>query len=141
MAIRELVDADGVRWRVWATTPSRGNVRPQFASGWLTFECASERRRLAPIPGGWVDEDDAALCALLAQATAITREALSLLSGAGEPRSPVLSAETADPAHPGETVRPDSPAEPVPPALVETVARVRALLESVETTWTRDKVD
>ncbi|HEV3050515.1 MAG TPA: hypothetical protein VGX50_09415 [Longimicrobium sp.] len=110
MAIQEFSDEAGVRWRVWATTPSRGNVRPQFAAGWLAFESGSERRRLAPIPAGWSEVDDAALCEMLAQATVIIRHAT--------PASVPVAEEPA--REPG--------------ALEATVARVRAVIQSVDAT-------
>jgi hypothetical protein len=110
MAIQEFSDKDGVRWRVWATTPSRGNVRPQFAAGWLAFESGSERRRLAPIPAGWTEADDAALGEMLAQATVIIRHAAPPSLPAAEEPAP----ETG--------------------ALEATVARVRAVIQSVDAT-------
>jgi hypothetical protein len=39
----------------------RRTVTPGLESGWLTFESAAEKRRLAPIPAGWEDLDDAGL--------------------------------------------------------------------------------
>ena len=110
MAIQEFSDEAGVRWRVWATTPSRGNVRPQFAAGWLAFESGIERRRLAPIPAEWTEADDAGLREMLGQATVIIRHAAS-------PPLPVAEA----PAR--ETGTLDS-----------TVARVRAVIQSVDVT-------
>jgi hypothetical protein len=39
---------------VWATTPRAGVVYGEtLKDGWLTFESATSRRRLAPIPPGW----------------------------------------------------------------------------------------
>lgn len=113
MSIREFADGAGVRWRVWATIPLQGNVRPQFSKGWLAFECADERRRLAPIPAGWPDADEAAICAYLAQAVVITRGAGSLLH----------AQQTASTA-----------VAPQAPTLESTVAKVRAVIRSVEQT-------
>jgi hypothetical protein len=57
VAYREFVDDAGTFWRVWDTYPVAANtlrsVSPNYAGGWLTFECAAERRRLAPIPPEW----------------------------------------------------------------------------------------
>lgn len=118
MSFREFTDTAGIRWQVWATTPSRGNVRPQFAAGWLAFECVAERRRLAPIPPEWTEVDDDALCALLARAAPMVR-------GPG-----ALS--------PAEAV----PADPAPlPELESTVARVREVLRAVDETWQPHKPD
>jgi hypothetical protein len=56
MPIREFTDSAGVAWRVWDTTPVAGAVYEQrLKTGWLTFESADRRKRLAPIPPGWED--------------------------------------------------------------------------------------
>lgn len=151
MAIREFTDSAGVRWQVWATTPSRGNVRPQFASGWLAFECGSERRRLAPFPPEWTEVDVDALCALLAQATVAVRGSstrlLPPLAADPVPAEPVpagpapADAGLAAPEQTGVAAADpppdDSPpaAAAGPPGLESTVARVRAVLREVEASW------
>jgi hypothetical protein len=38
-----------------------GFLSPHLATGWLTFECPTEKRRLAPIPQHWEQLDDAEL--------------------------------------------------------------------------------
>ena len=67
--LREFTDCSGKRWRVWDVSP---NVRTftttseaeaataaspfptmEFSGGWLCFESAEEKRRLAPIPPEW----------------------------------------------------------------------------------------
>ena len=54
MAIREFTDSAGVAWRVWSTTPRAGAYYDEsHRTGWLTFESAAIRKRLAPIPRGW----------------------------------------------------------------------------------------
>lgn len=54
MAIREFTDSAGIKWRVWATMPAPGAVREEsYKNGWLTFESADVRKRLAPSPRGW----------------------------------------------------------------------------------------
>jgi len=56
MPIREFRDSAGVVWRVWNTTPRADAVYDErMREGWLTFESASIRKRLAPIPRGWED--------------------------------------------------------------------------------------
>jgi hypothetical protein len=54
MAVREFVDSSGVKWRVWNTRPSRGEMLSgEYEHGWLTFESATSLRRCTPIPAGW----------------------------------------------------------------------------------------
>jgi hypothetical protein len=52
-------DARGVTWDVWAVypegRPSQLSALPgTFQSGWLVFESSAEKRRLSPIPSGWL---------------------------------------------------------------------------------------
>lgn len=64
--LREFKDAKGVDWLVWDVYPSSGSsADPQTSDtgnsfphrelneGWLCFESATEKRRVAPIPPGW----------------------------------------------------------------------------------------
>jgi hypothetical protein len=51
--IREFTDAAGLPWKVWSTLPLAMGVMDTLRSGWLTFESANARRRLAPIPADW----------------------------------------------------------------------------------------
>lgn len=37
---------------------ARATVAPEFTYGWLCFETAGEKRRLAPVPEGWDRADD-----------------------------------------------------------------------------------
>lgn len=56
MAYREFNDSTGVLWRTWETRPHMAaNVRSRFAGGWICFESERERRRLEPIPEGWLE--------------------------------------------------------------------------------------
>lgn len=67
--LRQFIDENGRRWRVWDVNPvlhgqstDPGTPLPSGAPrGWLCFESESERRRLTPIPVGWMECDDAAL--------------------------------------------------------------------------------
>src|SRR5690349_12657817 len=75
MAIREFVDDRHVEWKVWCVTPEQ--MRPvharemfhgryvDYQEGWLVFESAAERRRLAPFPGKWAELSDEELGTLL----------------------------------------------------------------------------
>jgi hypothetical protein len=73
MGLRTLVDAGGTEWTVWDTVPEarRGLVQAGFERGWLTFQCESEKRRLAPIPPGWEVATDEALEDLLRSASPV----------------------------------------------------------------------
>jgi hypothetical protein len=79
MPLREIRDANGAIWTIFAVTPSSagratGGVRAEFAAGWLCFHCGGERRRLPGIPSNWERLTDDALLALLpATAPAPTR--------------------------------------------------------------------
>jgi len=53
-------DIRGRRWRVFAVHPSAssvesGAVPDSYREGWLSFESADEKRRVAPIPERWED--------------------------------------------------------------------------------------
>jgi hypothetical protein len=78
MAVRDFVDANGVSWRVWPVTPEA--IQPKTAAedylgdygeGWLCFESAAERRRLARYPEEWENLPDKELCVLLAAAAIV----------------------------------------------------------------------
>lgn len=73
MPYREFFDPAGTEWRVWDTRPSSSaNVRPSFAAGWLTFQSATERRRLSPIPDRWELVSEPAICLFLERAVRMT---------------------------------------------------------------------
>src|ERR687896_1998957 len=67
----------GQRWEVWeirrGERGGRRSVNPELSEGLLTFESATEKRRLAPIPEGWEEMDDEAL-AQLCDAAVFARE-------------------------------------------------------------------
>ena len=75
MAVRDFVDLNGVKWRVWPVTPS--SIQPRTAAedylgdyedGWLCFESNTERRRLAKYPRNWDTLSDNGLLQLLKSA-------------------------------------------------------------------------
>jgi hypothetical protein len=75
---REVDDAQGVRWLVFAVYPSpamaqRASLREPFQRGWLAFDCGMETRRLAPVPDDWASFSDADLVALIARAEVAPR--------------------------------------------------------------------
>ena len=49
----------------------RVKIDPRLATGWLAFDSAHERRRLAPVPEGWYEMSDAQLTQLVARASPI----------------------------------------------------------------------
>lgn len=80
--LRAFTDSAGVEWRVWDVLPGAGSSEGSealsvslkntaFASGWLCFESALEKRRLAPIPAGWEFQDPGRLEQLRALATPV----------------------------------------------------------------------
>lgn len=56
-------------------------LSPSLARGWLAFECAAEKRRLAPIPQQWEALPDAELERLCAQARPVSPPALPRRGG------------------------------------------------------------
>lgn len=58
--MRQFRDAAGVEWQVFqaerqASLGLRDEYLPEtYRHGWLVFESATEKRRLAPVPDGWV---------------------------------------------------------------------------------------
>ena len=96
MAHRRFVDRSGRTWEVWSVSPTKVERRErqapfesaedrrkeaeyrvvlgsEMAKGWLCFESAGEKRRLAPFPRTWEGLDDRELSTLLAAATAVKR--------------------------------------------------------------------
>lgn len=82
MPSREFTDSNGVVWRVWDVTPT--DLHPitraeefmeQYAGGWLAFESATEKRRLAaPYPPRWAEYDLVKLEQLCRAAEPVTRK-------------------------------------------------------------------
>ena len=83
--LRGFTDSTGVEWRVWEVFPNKGSDRANadalsrsslkdtaFANGWLCFESAEEKRRLAPIPTGWEFRDTTVLEQLRDKATLVS---------------------------------------------------------------------
>jgi hypothetical protein len=71
MAYREVTDRSGRAWKVWDTYPGsepRVSVSEEMLGGWLTFECADEKRRLARPPEDWAVMTEGELLGLLAGA-------------------------------------------------------------------------
>ena len=101
MAHRSFRDAKGVEWEAWDVQPQsaerrhqdrrtggrrapdrrhlaspRSKINSEFAKGWLAFQCASEKRRLIPVPPDWHALPDSSLRQLLDQAV-VSRNSLA----------------------------------------------------------------
>src|SRR6185369_1288818 len=76
---REIEDARGIRWAVFAIHPSasRGTkaLSERYRNGWLAFDSGIEIRRVAPIPEKWEQMSDSDLAALCNQAEPATKRA------------------------------------------------------------------
>lgn len=49
-------DIRGTRWQVYAVRPSQEHaLPPDYQSGWLVFESATDVLRVAPIPDNWIE--------------------------------------------------------------------------------------
>ena len=90
MTLRHFADLRGIEWQVWAVRPSireteapeeldptnavkRVGVRPDFLTGWLSFEARGDRRRLTPIPADWESASEDQLRAWLELAQVVGR--------------------------------------------------------------------
>jgi hypothetical protein len=101
MAHREFTDSRQVTWQVWDVYPALGDRRgpfrdrryfmreaqdrrtaldiarlpmnPAYARGWLAFQSAQEKRRLAPVPDAWEGLDGPSLERLCQAATPVGR--------------------------------------------------------------------
>jgi len=115
--LRQFRDEAGVEWQVFLTARgsdavSRGNALPEaYREGWLVFESASQKRRLAPVPPDWETLPEHSLAALCAKA------------------SPQLTR-----TKPGAETKAAPPAEPLRPRLREAEQQLdRKLAEVCET--------
>jgi hypothetical protein len=98
--LRGFRDSTGVEWRVWEVFPSktsplsgademgrRSLMGSAFADGWLCFESAAEKRRLAPIPAGWEQVTLRQMEELWRAATVVTPRAPRRTSGPSTARA------------------------------------------------------
>jgi len=78
MAVRDIVDENGTKWKVWSVESSA--IHPKtvaedflgdFSEGWLCFECENQRRRLARYPQDWDKLADKDLLRLLKSAQTV----------------------------------------------------------------------
>ena len=73
MGHRTIRDERGQEWQIWDTTPAK-QVSHTLEAGWLTFESAAEKRRLAPVPLYWLSASEEELLALLDRAQPVRRK-------------------------------------------------------------------
>ncbi|HEX6598322.1 MAG TPA: hypothetical protein VF034_03300 [Gemmatimonadaceae bacterium] len=81
MSVREFTDSNGIEWRAWDVTPEHmhpatrsEDFMSNLQDGWLTFESATDKRRLAaPYPSDWTTYRIPDLEALCARAKSVTR--------------------------------------------------------------------
>lgn len=79
--MRQIRDAAGIEWVVYAVNPSTNewpaleSLPEGYRSGWLCFESAAEKRRLASPPSDWEALPTAGLQILLGKAVQVRRQA------------------------------------------------------------------
>ncbi|HEX8392452.1 MAG TPA: hypothetical protein VF665_08865 [Longimicrobium sp.] len=92
--MRQFRDAAGADWTVWEVVPvdarllerrgiaptdqyggpdRRGEGSRALKGGWLAFESGSDKRRLAPVPPGWMECPDDELRDMLGRAAPVRR--------------------------------------------------------------------
>ena len=99
--VRHFRDSAGIEWCVLQTEPqpdrsSRQRLPEEFRGGWLVFESANEKRRLAPFPSDWPALADRELLQLLSQAQPVS--ARSPAKGSIAQPAPSFDSGTAAPA-------------------------------------------
>lgn len=77
--LRTFQDPEGREWQVWEVpapdprlTRSGRFLAPELQRGWLRFESADERRRLADYPRDWESLPDRALVELWSRASIVS---------------------------------------------------------------------
>ena len=144
MALREFVDSRHVEWKVWDVTPEQ--MHPvharemfhgryvEYQEGWLVFESAAERRRLAPFPSRWDEFPDVELETLLRMA-----EPVPARRTAAETQSGQFRRYTEERAAVAEEAK--SPAPESPEAHETSAGVVRRFLGPSGRTWSATIVD
>ena len=102
MALREFVDRNGVKWKVWDVTPAQVHPRSKderlfigYELGWLTFEAEGGelRRRLCPCPRRWDESPPEELERLCAEAEPVAPRRKSADAPGAEPGRATASDE------------------------------------------------
>jgi len=132
--VRDFRDASGIDWRVYPIEPQAGidkrdpRLPDNFRSGWLVFESATDKRRLAPVPTDWRTASDEVLASLCARASSQTARS-------GTPRDKAPGAQPSVRA-----ITPEN-AEPLRPQLRTLEQRLDKTLEQVCETPAAEKLD
>jgi hypothetical protein len=146
MALREFVDSRHVEWKVWDVTPEQMHpvhAREMFhgryvdyQEGWLVFESATERRRLAPFPSKWGEFPDVELETLLRMAEVVPARRSSAETQSGQFRryTEERAAVTGERTSPNPEATPESSHD-------ETTGVVRRFLGPSGRTWSATIVD
>ena len=92
MSMRTFADQRGTVWEVFEAHPGSGGkstmrVPDTFRMGWLCFQSAHERRRLAPIPAGWEAWDEREFLAALLGPLAMPRRTPQAFDARRPPRN------------------------------------------------------
>lgn len=97
MAVRDFTDENGVKWKAWPVLATSIHPRTaaedflgDYGEGWLCFESATERRRLARYPNDWERMKEEDLCKLLKSAALVPARK-------GTPRTPPKPGDAANP--------------------------------------------
>jgi hypothetical protein len=149
MALREFVDSQHVEWKVWDVTPEQMHpvhAREMFhgryvdyQEGWLVFESATERRRLAPFPSRWGEFPDVEIETLLRMAEVVPPRRTASETQSGQFRR--YTEERAAGAE-GATASPEASREASREASHDTPAGVvRRFLGPSGRTWSATIVD
>ncbi len=96
MAVRDVVDDNGTKWKIWPVTES--SIHPKtaaedylgdYSEGWLCFESETQRRRLARVPQDWGRMPDKELLGLLKAAQVVApRRTTPPKPGSGVEKAP-----------------------------------------------------
>ena len=94
MPVREFTDSRGREWRAWEVTPESISPRTKeedylaslYYTGWIVFESKDEddKRRLYPVPKGWLELPDPELEVLLQKAEVVPQRKLRADRATGE---------------------------------------------------------
>lgn len=94
MAVRDFVDENGVKWRVWPVLRSSiprtaaEDFLGDYGEGWLCFESPQERRRLARFPEDWDRMSNEDLQKLLGRAAIVPVRAKQTPTKSGDSVNP-----------------------------------------------------